>query len=244
MEFELKERERLDDLLINNLKIIQSPDKFCFGIDAVLLSGFINVKKTDRMIDLGTGNGIIPFLIYAKKGVKNITGLDIQQDVIEMARRSAEGNDISSIEFVVGDLKEVDKRFKKQDFDVVTSNPPYIKASHGILNCTEKKSIARHEVLCKLEDVIVAANNLLKPNGKFFMVHRALRLAEIFNILIKYRLEPKRIRFVHSKKGEVATLVLIEAVKHAGSEIIIEKPLIIYNDDGTYTEEMKKEYSF
>ena len=244
MEFELKDRERLDDLEISGLHIIQSPDKFCFGMDAVLLSGFAYAKKGHRVIDLGTGTGILPLLLWAKTEGEHFAGLEIQKESADMARRSVVGNNITNIEIVDGDIKSVDKLFKRQSFDVVTSNPPYMINEHGITNPEAPKQIARHEILCTLEDVVKAAAYLLKSNGKFFMVHRPFRLPEVFENLRKYRLEPKRMRLVHPQIDKEPNMVLIEAVKYSNPRLTIEKPLIVYDENMKYSEEMMRDYRY
>ena len=244
MEFELKDRERLDDLEISGLHIIQSPDKFCFGMDAVLLSGFAYAKKGHRVIDLGTGTGILPLLLWAKTEGEHFTGLEIQEESVDMARRSVAGNNIANIEIVDGDIKSVDKLFKRQSFDVVTSNPPYMINEHGITNPDAPKQIARHEILCTLEDVVKAAAYLLKSNGKFFMVHRPFRLPEVFENLRKYRLEPKRMRLVYPQIDKEPNMVLVEAVKYGKPRLTVERPLIVYDKDMKYTEEMMRDYRY
>ena len=244
MEYELKDRERLDDLEISGLHIIQSPDKFCFGMDAVLLSGFAYAKKGHRVIDLGTGTGILPLLLWAKTEGEHFTGLEIQEESADMARRSVAGNNIANIEIVDGDIKSADKLFKRQSFDVVTSNPPYMINEHGITNPDAPKQIARHEILCTLEDVVKAAAYLLKSNGKFFMVHRPFRLPEVFENLRKYRLEPKRMRLVYPQIDKEPNMVLIEAVKYGKPRLTVEKPLIVYDKDMKYTEEMMRDYRY
>ena len=244
MEFALKDRERLDDLEISGLHIIQSPDKFCFGMDAVLLSGFAYAKKGHRVIDLGTGTGILPLLLWAKTEGEHFTGLEIQEESADMARRSVAGNNIANIEIVDGDIKSADKLFKRQSFDVVTSNPPYMINEHGITNPDAPKQIARHEILCTLEDVVKAAAYLLKSNGKFFMVHRPFRLPEVFENLRKYRLEPKRMRLVYPQIDKEPNMVLVEAVKYGKPRLTVEKPLIVYDKDMKYTEEMMRDYRY
>lgn len=244
MEFELKDRERLDDLEISGLNIIQSPDKFCFGMDAVLLSGFAYAKRGDKVIDLGTGTGILPLLLWAKTKGEHFTGLEIQEESADMARRSVAGNNLANVEIVDGDIKSVDKLFERQSFDVVTSNPPYMINKHGITNPEAPRQIARHEILCTLEDVVKAAAYLLKSNGKFFMVHRPFRLPEIFENLRKYRLEPKRMRLVHPQLDKEPNMVLIEAVKYGKPRLTVEKPLIVYDKDMKYTGEMMRDYRY
>ena len=244
MEFELKDRERIDDLEISGLYIIQSPDKFCFGMDAVLLSGFAYAKRGDRVIDLGTGTGILPLLLWAKTEGDHFTGLEIQEESAEMARRSVACNNLTNVDIVVGDIKSVDKLFDRQSFDVVTSNPPYMINEHGITNPQSPKQIARHEILCTLEDVVKAAAYLLKSNGRFFMVHRPFRLPEIFENLRKYKLEPKRMRLVYPQIDKVPNMVLVEAVKYGKPRLTVEKPLVVYDKDMKYTEEMIRDYRY
>jgi len=188
----LKENERIDDLQRNHYRIIQDPGRFCFGMDAVLLSGFAKAKQGDRVLDLGTGTGIIPILMEAKTSAKNLVGLEIQPDSADMARRSVRLNGLEKkIEIITGDIKEAESLFGAASFDVVTSNPPYMTEHHGITNPEAPKAIARHELLCSLEDVISQSSRLLKPGGNFFMVHRPFRLVDIFVLLREYKLEPK-----------------------------------------------------
>ena len=180
----LYEGERIDDLQRNGYQIIQNEEKFCFGMDAVLLSGYAKVKKGETVLDLGTGTGIIPLLLSAKTEASHLTALEIQEESADMARRSVALNGLSEkISVVTGDIKEATKLFGKATFDVVTSNPPYMTDQHGLKNPNMPKAIARHEVLCSLEDVVREASGVLKPNGRFYMVHRPFRLAEIFEQL-------------------------------------------------------------
>ena len=194
----LKEEERLDDLQRNGYKIIQNPNKFCFGMDAVLLSGFANVKRGEKALDLGTGTGIIPILLEAKTKGEHFTGLEIQEESADMATRSVAYNNLTDkIQIVNGDIKEAAKLFGPASFDVVTTNPPYMNDNHGIKNPELPMAIARHEILCSLEDVVREGAKVLKENGRFYMVHRPFRLVEIFTLMTKYRLEPKRLRLVY-----------------------------------------------
>lgn len=243
MKVELLENERLDDLGRKNYKIIQNPEKFCFGIDAVLLSGFAKVKRGQVVLDLGTGTGIIPILLEAKTESAHLTGLEIQQESAEMASRSVAYNHLEDkIDIVTGDIKEAESIFGAASFDVVTSNPPYMIGGHGLKNPSMPKTIARHEVLCDFEDVARAASYVLKPGGNFYLVHRPFRLVEILGILTRYKLEPKRIRFVHSYVDKEPTMVLIEAKKGANPRVTIEKPLIVYKAPGQYTDEIYEIY--
>ncbi len=245
MNVELLENERIDDLERNGLKIIQNEKLFCFGMDAVLLSGFLAVQKGESVIDLGTGTGILPLLIYAKTQAESITGLEIQDISFDMARRSIALNSLEDkIKIVHGDIKEAVSLFGKSVFDVVTCNPPYIKADSGIVNPGSHKAIARHEVLCTFDDVAKQSASLLKPGGRLYLVHRPERLTEIFETLKKYRLEPKRMKTVHSFKDTTATMVLIEAVLGGRMQMTIEKPLIIYKEKNVYTDEIYEIYGF
>ena len=198
MTIKLQENERIDDLERNGYQIIQNPDKFCFGMDAVLLSGFAKVKPQAQVLDMGTGTGIIPILLEAKTQAAHLTGLEIQEESADMARRSVLLNHLENkIDIVTGDIKEADSLFKAASFDVITCNPPYMIGQHGITNPDAPKAIARHEILCTLDDVVRNAATLLKPGGNFCMVHRPFRLAEIISVMTKYKLEPKRMRLVY-----------------------------------------------
>lgn len=242
MEVKIKDNERVDDLQFKGLRIIQNPEWFCFGIDAVLLSNFTRVKKNARVIDLGTGTGIIPILLAGKSNAKELYGVEIQDDVAEMAQRSVRMNGLEErLKIVNKDLKELTDIFEKGSFDVVTSNPPYMH-SKGIINENDKKAISRHEIKCNLEDVIKVASDLLKPAGKFFMVNRPLRLVDMMYYGRKYNLEPKFIRFVHPRASKAPNLVLVEYVKCAKAEVKILEPLYVYNEDNTYTDELLKIY--
>ncbi len=241
----LHDGERLDDLERNGLKLIQNPSLFCFGMDAVLLSGFATVKEGENTIDLGCGNGIIPVLLSAKNPGRHFTGLEIQHEVADMARRSVEYNRIGKrVEIVEGDIREASVLFGKSAFDVVTSNPPYMLGGHGLKNPDSAKAVARHEILCTLEDLVRETSLILKPQGRFYMVHRPFRLAEIFTVLKKYRLEPKRMRLVYPFIDKEPNMVLIEAVRGGKPRMQVEPPLIVYRDVGVYTDEIINIYSF
>lgn len=240
----LKEGERLDDLQCNGYYIIQNPEMFCFGMDAVLLSDFATGKPKGKVIDLGTGTGIIPTLMHARGKGTHFTGLEIQESSVDMASRSVLYNKLQDkIEIIQGDIKEVPCIFKAASFDVVTSNPPYIQESHGLENLMEPKNIARHEILLNLEDVIKAAAYLLKEGGSFAMVHKPFRLAEIIRLMSKYRLEPKRMCMVQPYVDKEPNMVLIEANKGGRTMMKIEPALVVYNKDGSYTEDLLKRYN-
>lgn len=243
--FELLENERVDDLQRNNLKIIQKTDGFCFGMDAVLLSGFANVKRGEKVLDMGTGTGIIPLLLSAKTEGEHFTALEIQKEIAEMAARSVSMNHLEEkIEIVNGDIKEASRIFGAASFDVVTTNPPYMNDSHGLKNPTEVKAISRHEVLCTLEDVVREGAKVLKPGGRMYMVHRPHRLIEIITTMKQYKLEPKRMCLVHPFKDKEANMVLIEAVRGGGSWLKVEAPIVVYKEPGVYTDEIYEIYGY
>lgn len=234
--------ERIDDLQYKGLKIIQNTEGFCFGVDSVLLTEFArDMKKNKTIVDLGTGTGIIGILLSKKVEASKIIGVEIQKDVANMAKKSVELSNLQNIMQILNeDVKKLS--LEKNSFDYVVTNPPYKKKGTGIINREDKQIISRHETTVNLEEWIKVASQLLKDNGAIYMVHRPERLNEIIENLRKYRLEPKRIRFVYPKINKNSNLVLIKAVKYANSFLKVEKPLIIYNEDGTYTDEILKIY--
>lgn len=245
MKVELKAGERIDELQRNGYQIIQNENGFCFGMDAVLLSGFAKVKKGENALDLGTGTGIIPILLEAKTEGRHFTGLEIQETSVDMAQRSVCLNDLNEkVEIVRGDIKEAVDLFGKASFDVVTSNPPYMTGQHGLINPDMPKAIARHEILCTLEDVIGQASALLKENGRFYMVHRPFRLSEIMVTMSRYRLEPKRMKLVYPFVDKEPNMVLIEGLKGGRPRVTVEKPLIVYEKPGVYTSEIYDIYGY
>ena len=236
------EHERLDDLQ-NGYMLIQNPEHFCFGIDAVLLAWFAKVKPGENVLDMGTGTGIVPILLKARYPQGRYTGLEIQEDSASMARRSVAYNGLEEdIRIVTGDIKEAASTFGGASFEVVTTNPPYMIGSHGLTGENRAKTIARHETLCSLEDVIAQASRLLNEHGRFYMVHRPFRLAEIFHVMIQYKIEPKRMRLVHPYVEKEPNLVLIEGSRGGKSRITVEKPLIVYEKPGVYTSEILEIY--
>ncbi len=241
----LKTDERIDDLQRNNLKIIQDPGRFCFGMDAVLLSGFATAGKGDKLLDLGTGTGILPILLSAKTEAAELTGLEIQPESADMADRSVRLNGIGDrVKIVRGDIKEADKLFPLSSMDVITCNPPYMIGEHGLTNPESPKAIARHEIECTFEDVARVTERILKPNGHFYLVHRPFRLSEILCTLTKYHLEPKRMRLVYPFSDREPNMVLIDAVRGAKPRMTVEKPLIIFREKDVYTDEVKELYGF
>lgn len=245
MTIKLYPDERLDELQRCGFKIIQNPKKFCFGMDAVLLSGFARAKTGEKVLDIGTGTGIIPILMAAKTKGRHFTGLEIQHESAGMAIRSVAYNHLEErISIVEGDIREAGKLFDPASFDVVTSNPPYMVANHGLVNPDSAKMIARHEICCTLEDIAQQTAKLLKNGGRFYMVHRPFRLAEIFCTLVKYDLEPKRMRLVYPYVDKEPNMVLIEALKGGNSRITCEPPLIVYKEQGVYTEEIYEIYGY
>ena len=233
----LKPGERLDDLQIGGLELIQNPSGFCFGVDAVFLSDFVNVKPGETVLDLGTGNGIIPILLSAKTSGKRFTGLEIQENTADMARRSVIYNHLEGrVDIVTGDIKEAAEIFKPAFFDVITTNPPYMLSQHGLRNPDDAKAIARHEVLCTLDDILRESMRLLQDKGRFYMVHRPFRLTEIMIKMNHYKIEPKRIQFIHPYIDKEPVLVLIEGVRGARPRVTVEPPIIIYGGSGQKNE--------
>ena len=245
MDIQLKDGERLDELDRNGYRIIQDPKRFCFGMDAVLLAGFAKVKPGEKVLDLGTGTGILPILLEARTKGVSFTGLEIQPESADMAARSVRLNHLENkVHIVNGDIREADRLFGAGSYHVVTSNPPYMTDLHGIKNPNEAKAIARHEILCTLEDVVSQAAKLLAPCGRFYLVHRPFRLAGIKTCLCSHGLEPKRIPLVHSYEDREPNMVLIEALKGGRSGMTVEKPLIIFEKPGVYRSEIREVYGY
>lgn len=244
-KFELREDERVDDLQRNGYRILQKKNGFCFGMDAVLLSGFARVQAGERVLDLGTGTGIIPILLSAKTEGDSFTGLEIQEEFAEMAGRSVRLNGLADrVKIVQGDIREASRLFGKASFDVVTSNPPYMNDAHGLKNPYLPKAIARHEVFCTLADLVRETAFLLKPGGRFYLVHRPLRLVEIIAVLREYKLEPKRMKLVHPFIDKEANMVLIEAIRGGRTMMKMEAPIIVYQEPGVYTSEIYEIYGY
>lgn len=244
MDIKLNENERIDDLEWKNLKIIQNTEGFCFGMDSVLISDFAkDIKKDSKVADFGTGTGIISILLSQKINPKKIFGIEIQKDVAEMAKRSVKLNGLDSVIDILNvDIKNLNKYFEKNSFDAIVSNPPYKKVSTGLINDNEKKVISRHEVKCSLRDIVSNAFDLLKDRGELYMVHRPERLVDIITTFRENKVEPKVIRFVYPYADKKPNLVLIKGIKNAKESIIIKEPLIVYNKNGEYSEEILKIY--
>lgn len=265
-EVVIKSCERIDDLQCKGYQIIQNSGMFCFGMDAVLLANYVRFKCGGRYLDLGTGTGIIPILLAAKEyGDEALTreerladlcdvdrkivndarfiGIELQPACADMAARSVSLNGLDGLVRIDnGDIKEVSCNYKKASFDIVTSNPPYIKGSHGLENPDAPKNIARHEVHVTLDQVVAAAEHALKPGGSFYMIHKPFRLAEIFECLHEHRLEPKRMQLVHPYIDKEPNMVIVEAVKGGNSMIKIDPPMIVYKAPGVYTEQLLATY--
>jgi len=242
-EIYINEDESIDDLQLKGIKLIQKKGIFRFGVDAVLLANYTVVRNRQNIIDLCSGTGIVPFILAGKTNANHITGIEIMDDMVEMANRSVKYNEMNGkIEFIQRDLKDVSflKTFEKAD--IVTVNPPYKLKNSGIVNNNDKNAIARHEICCILEDVIVAAKVLLKSSGRLFMIHRPERLADIFCAMRKYKIEPKRIRMVYSNYEKPPSMVLIEGLNNGGVFLKWDPPLYIYNMDGSFSNEINKIY--
>lgn len=241
MGFNIKVGEKIDIVPGSSLKIIQNRNMFSYGIDAILLSSIVKVNKNDNVIDLGTGSGIIPLFLCSRHEFKKIYGVEIQYEVADMARRSVLLNGLDErIEIIHMDLKDIPKKFSSGEFNVVTSNPPYMTGC--LVNNAENYALSRHEIACSLEDVVKIASFLLKDKGKFYLVHRPSRLVDIFCCLRKYGLEPKTIQFVHPKANRPPNIVLITSMKGGKPELKFKEPLYVYGEDGKYTEEIYKIY--
>lgn len=242
---ELKENERIDDLEFNGYKIIQNTDGFCFGIDSVLLSDYAkNINSNSEVLDLGTGTGILCILLCGKTKLKTITGIEIQKDVCDMAKRSIELNNLQDrCKIINENILDIDKIYKKNSIDVIVTNPPYKKNNTGIKNDNEKKLISRHELTANLEDFIRISSILLKDKGEFYMVHRPERLVDIMFLMRKYKIEPKFMRFVCPYINKEPNILLIKGIKNAREFLKIEKNLYVYKENGQYTDEILKIYN-
>lgn len=244
MNIEIMDDERLDDLNCKNLKILQKKDGFCFGMDSVLIANFAKISRKNAIVaDLGTGTGIISILVAGKQNPEKVYAVEIQEELVDMAKRSVKYNDLENkIDIINADIVGISKGNFNKKFDYVISNPPYKKLNTGLINDNQKKLISRHEVKCTLKDVVNEASKLLKDKGVFYMVHRPDRLCDIFNAMRENKVEPKEIQLVHSHLEDEANLVLIKGVKCGNPSLKVLKPLIVYNENDEYTEELLKFY--
>jgi len=238
----LLEHERLDYLIKENLRIIQNDEVFSFSTDALLLGHFTKIKKQDVIMDLCSGNGVIPLLL-SHKGNNTIDAIEIQEQLVDMAKRSITYNQLDDkICMYHMDLKEAHKQFKPSQYNVVTCNPPYFKANQQHQHQKNAHKIARHEIMCTLDDCCVAARHLLKQGGRFMVVHRAERLMDVLSSMRAHQIEPKKLHFVYSKQNKVAQTIVVEGRKGGNQGLDIQPPFYIYNQDGAYTEEMREVY--
>lgn len=243
MTDEIRQDEKLVDLQCKGLKLIQKKAGFRFGIDAVLLAHFAQIVKNSAVIDLGAGTGIISLLLAAKKEPRKITGLEIQQEIAEMAARSVELNGLGkTVEIIRGDIKEAVGLFGPSAFNAVVTNPPYMEKGGGLLNPDDSKAVARHELLCTLEDILSVSVKILKPGGKIFMVHRPHRLADIICRMRDNGIEPKLLRFVHPSPGKKPCLLLAGGAKNGNPGLRVLEPLYVYDGDGNYSNEINRIY--
>lgn len=215
---------RIDDLGINNLVLEQNPSGFCFGLDAVFLANYVKCNEDDVVLDLCTGNGIIPVLLTAKIPAKKIYGLEIQEEVAALACKNVKLNKLEEkVEIINDDLNNAEKYFKKASIDVITCNPPYRTKGCGMVNEADTKAIARHEIKCSLEDVIRVSSSLLKSLGKFYMVHRPDRLCDILCTMREYKIEPKKIKFIQPNINKKPEFILIEGVRGGKRHLTVEE---------------------
>lgn len=235
--------ERIDDLQRGGLRVIQRADAFRFGTDAVLLADFAAPRRHDRVCDLGTGTGVIPLLLYARENTISADAVEIQPDMADMAARSMAMNGLNEkIRVLPGDLRSIRTLLPHARYDLVTCNPPYGKAGGTLLNPDASKRLARHEESCAIEDVACAAAWLLQNGGRLCCVFPAARMIELSDAMRKYRMAPKRIRMVHSRVEKAAHLCLMEGMLDARPGLIIEPPLVIYDENNAYTPELRRIY--
>jgi len=245
MGVELKKNERVDRLHRKGYNLIQNPDLFCFGVDAVFLAHFSKSNETDRVLDMGTGNGIIPILMVGRYNSKQIIGLEIQKINVDMAKRSVQLNHLEDkIHIVEGDIRQADQLLPLSSFDLITCNPPYMPSGKGLKNSVSVKAIARHEILCTLEDVIRAGSRLVKVGGRLCLIHRPQRLVDLLSLLRQYKMEPKRMRFIHPYKDEAPNLVMVEAIRQGKPMMKVEAPLFVYKAAGIYSDEINEIYGY
>jgi tRNA1Val (adenine37-N6)-methyltransferase len=233
--------ETLEQLKIGNLQFVQPKYGYRFSVDAVLLADFLAVKPDERLIDLGTGSGIVPLLASVLTQAREIVGLEIQERLVKLARENVAINHLEDrIQIVQGDLRQAAQLFRAGEFDALCSNPPYRKVGTGRINPDGEQAMARHEIACQLSELLAACKYLVKPGGKVFLIYLPARLCELFEHLRGHKLEPKRIRCIHASEKTAASLVLVEAHRDAASDLKILPPLFLYNRDGNYTDEAKR----
>lgn len=232
--------EDLSDLTLKGYRLLQKKNGFRFSLDAVLLAHFAQGKNKAKIIDLGCGSGVLPILLYAYNNTLTLTAVEIQEKYADLARRNMLLNSVPC-EVIHADLRTLPKEFGAQ-FDSVVSNPPFYPLHTGKLNSSEEINIARHEICCTLEDLILSAKRLLKPRGSLYLIYRPERLDELLALSQKYSLKPSRLRFIHPKATSAANLVLLEAVKGGRNSLKILPPLIVYQSDGTYSPEIMQIY--
>ncbi len=239
----LNEGERLDDLQIGGLMLIQNKNSFCFGIDAVLLSDYALVRRGETVLDIGTGTGVIPILLSAKTEGSHFTGLEIQEKSVLLAKRNISLNGLNDrVDIIWGDIKDCRELIDSQSMNVIVSNPPYMINEHGLKGENREKTIARHEICCTFEDIARESARILKEGGRMYLIHRPFRLADIFDSLRRHHLEPKRLRLVQSYAEKEPSMVLIEALKGGRARLMVERPLVIYEAPGVYTKEIYEIY--
>ena len=242
-DISLEEGERLDDLQIGGLMLIQNRNGFCFGIDAVLLSNYACVKKGETVLDIGTGTGVIPILLTAKTEGSHFTGIEIQEKSVRLAKRNVQLNGLSDrVDIICGDIRDCRELIGSQSMDVIVSNPPYMINDHGLKGDNREKAIARHEICCTFEDIARESARILKEGGRMYLIHRPFRLADIFLSLCRHHLEPKRLRFIQSYADKEPSMMLIEALKGGRARLSVERPLVIYEGQGVYTKEIYEMY--
>ena len=240
---DIRENEKIDDLQCRDLKIIQKEDGFRFGVDAVLLADFCKSERFHSAVDLGTGTGIIPILLAGKTKAEQLVGIEIMEDMAEMAQRSIILNGLESrVRVICGDLKNAAALLGRAAFDLVTSNPPYVNTGGGLTSQSDNKAAARHEILCTLDDIVSAAAKLLKNKGQLNLIHRPERLVDIMCTMRKHNIEPKAMRLVSPAKGKTPNLVLIRGFKNGRTQLNIQEPLYLYNEDRSYTDEALRIY--
>ena len=241
-EVQLRQSERIDDLLTHDLGIIQSEEVFSFSMDAVLLARFAKIPKRGRILDMCSGNGVIPLLL-SHRTQASIEGIEIQPRLADMARRSVAMNGLEDQVMIrEGDLRELYKETGCGVYNFITVNPPYMPLNGSDIKLNPHQAAARHELYCTLEEVIQAGSKLLRQGGKLCMVHKPQRLAEIISLMKQYRLEPKVIRFVHPRAHLEANMVLVECIKDGKPEVRVQPPLIVYDEEGSYCPEIMEIY--